>query len=175
MLRKFKKLLLVSVVIITTTVFVSVASSLFHQSRQVYEFQVIGPIEDVLKYKLKFYSLLLETVIDNNDTVIITINSPGGLTVPTLNFIHELNMTDARVIGIVDNLAASAGAYIFGSCPEVIFSDKSIFLVHVPRLFNDKTKEVIMLPKNDKILIASINLIKVTWFDIMTEQEQQDF
>jgi len=67
-------------------------------------------MEDKYEYSLKGF--FIKYIVDNNDTVILNIDSPGGSTAVAQEFIHDIRMSKGYIITRVDRYAASAAALI---------------------------------------------------------------
>lgn len=65
------------------------------------------------------------------DEIELHINSPGGSVYDGITIMNVLRQHEARVIGVVDGLAASAASFIaVGGCDELIMADHSELMVH---------------------------------------------
>lgn len=65
------------------------------------------------------------------DEIELHINSPGGSVYDGIAIMNALRQHDARVIGVVDGLAASAASFIaVGGCDELVMADSSELFLH---------------------------------------------
>lgn len=65
-----------------------------------------------------------------NDTLELVMNTPGGRLDTTVSLINAIKSTEAEVVGILDNQAASAGSMILLSCPNIVVMPNSTVMIH---------------------------------------------
>lgn len=76
----------------------------------------------------------------STDTITIRLNSPGGDAFDGIAIYNQLKNHDAKVIGIVDGLAASAASIIAMGCDEIIMNTGSMMMIHEASTFTWGTK-----------------------------------
>lgn len=94
----------------------------------VHHFYLYGAIED----DINIYSELLNVLRtgNENDTVIIYINSEGGVLRMALQIANAMLTTQARVITSLDGEASSAATLIFLAGEEYIINPNCSFMIH---------------------------------------------
>ena len=68
--------------------------------------------------------------LGQNDEPEIVVNTPGGRLDSAISIINAIKMTDANVVGIIDNQAISAGSLILLSCPNIFVAPNSTMMLH---------------------------------------------
>lgn len=68
--------------------------------------------------------------LSQNDEVEIIVNTPGGRLDSAISIINAIKMTDANVVGVLDNQAISAGSLILLSCPNILVAPNSTMMLH---------------------------------------------
>lgn len=92
----------------------------------------------------------LEYADRNYDTVILRINSDGGLVTQGLSIVSQLLRMQAYTIAQIDGVAASMAAVIPVACDEVQMNDYARIMIHSPYLVDDALKAVKMTAKDKK-------------------------
>lgn len=81
----------------------------------------------------------MSEVLDGLDssvaTIILRINSGGGEVFEGVSILNMLRAHSARVIAVVDGLAASAASVIAVGCDEVVMSPGTQMMIHSPSMF----------------------------------------
>ena len=70
----------------------------------------------------------------SSDTVILTINSPGGSMAAGFKLLRAIEQTKAHTVCKLDGLGASMGAILFLGCKEKIVEPGSVLMFHLPYL-----------------------------------------
>lgn len=86
-----------------------------------------GPIEEPFNYNEACY--LLETA-DEDTTVDLYINCPGGVIDSAFMLINAIKRCKAKVIGHLTGTVASAGTIIALSCDELDVAPHLSFMIH---------------------------------------------
>lgn len=68
--------------------------------------------------------------LGEGDIVELTINTPGGRVDSAVSIINALRATEAEVLAIIDNEAASAGSLIALACPNIMVAPNSTVMIH---------------------------------------------
>jgi len=92
----------------------------------------------------------LEYCDRNFDTVILRINSDGGLVTQGLSIVSQLLRMQAYTIAQIDGVAASMAAVIPCACDEVRMNDYARIMIHSPYMVDDAGKAVKMSAKDKK-------------------------
>ena len=79
-----------------------------------------------------YYRGLLQRLntLSEGDIVEVNINTPGGRVDSAISIINALRLTDAEVVAIIDNEAASAGSLIALACPNIMVAPHSTIMIH---------------------------------------------
>ena len=75
---------------------------------------------------------VLDALPDTVDQIVLRINSPGGEVWEAMAILNMLGAHHARVIAVVDGLAASAASFIAAGCEETVMSPGSQMMIHSP-------------------------------------------
>lgn len=75
---------------------------------------------------------VLDALPESVTQIILRINSPGGEVFEAMSILNMLRAHKARVLGVVDGLAASAGSVIAVGCAETVMSPGSTMMIHSP-------------------------------------------
>ena len=97
-----------------------------------------------------YFAQELEWADRNYDTVIIRINSDGGLVTQGLSIVSQLLQMTAYTIAQIDGVAASMAAIIPVACDEVRMNDYARMMIHSPYLIDNEGKTVKMSGKEKK-------------------------
>jgi ATP-dependent Clp protease protease subunit len=92
-----------------------------------HRFYLSGEIGDPEKYIPMFEQI---RTAEENDVVMLFINSPGGSLATTLQFLRVLEETPATTVAIVEGYCMSAATLIFLSCKHKQISRFSQFMFH---------------------------------------------
>lgn len=74
----------------------------------------------------------LDSVEDQVTELRVHINSPGGEVYEAIAIANALRNHPARVVAVVDGLAASAASYIAATADELVMGDDTEFMIHDP-------------------------------------------
>lgn len=75
---------------------------------------------------------VLDSLPDSVTEIVLRINSPGGEVWEAMAILNMLGAHRARVVAVVDGLAASAASFIAASCDETVMSPGSQMMIHSP-------------------------------------------
>lgn len=78
----------------------------------------------------KEFASALGALPEDVHTIQLHINSPGGLVFEAVTILNQLRQHSARVVAIVDGLAASAASYIAVGADEVIMAPNTQLMIH---------------------------------------------
>ena len=84
-------------------------------------------IQDPEYYRPMLYKI---QNLGQNDEIEIIVNTPGGRLDSAISIINAIQMTDANVVGVLDNQAHSAGSLILLSCPNILVAPNSSMMLH---------------------------------------------
>ena len=88
---------------------------------------ITGAIEEPKQYNELCYSL---NIVDEEMTVYLNINTPGGIIDSALMVVDAINKSKAKVIGTLSGTVASAGTIIAMACDELIIAPHLSFMIH---------------------------------------------
>jgi len=74
----------------------------------------------------------LDTLDDDVTELRVHINSPGGEVYEAIAIANALRNHSARVVAVVDGLAASAASYIAATADELVMGEDTEFMIHDP-------------------------------------------
>jgi ATP-dependent protease ClpP protease subunit len=74
----------------------------------------------------------LDTIADDVTELRVHINSPGGEVYEAIAIANALRNHSARVVAVVDGLAASAASYIAATADELVMGEDTEFMIHDP-------------------------------------------
>lgn len=94
----------------------------------VHHFYINGPIEDDITMYCDLLNIL--KTANENDTVIMYINSEGGALRMALQIANSMLSTQARVITSLDGQACSAATLLFLAGHEYIINPNCTFMIH---------------------------------------------
>ncbi|MBV5336898.1 MAG: Clp protease ClpP, partial [Deltaproteobacteria bacterium] len=97
-----------------------------------------------------YFASELEYLDHNYDTVIIRINSDGGLVTQGLSIVSQLLRMQAFTIAQIDGVAASMAAVIPVACDQVRMNDYARMMIHSPFMVDDAGKKIAMSAKDKK-------------------------
>lgn len=75
---------------------------------------------------------VIDVLPESVELIVLRINSPGGEVWEAMAILNMLAAHRARVIAVVDGLAASAASFIAASCDETVMSPGSQMMIHSP-------------------------------------------
>lgn len=75
---------------------------------------------------------VLDSLPESVTEIVLRINSPGGEVWEAMAILNMLGAHRARVVAVVDGLAASAASFIAASCDETVMSPGSQMMIHSP-------------------------------------------
>lgn len=78
---------------------------------------------------------VLDALPDTVTQIILRINSPGGHVFEGVSILNMLRAHKAKVIAVVDGLAASAASVIAAGCDETVMSPGTQMMIHSPLVF----------------------------------------
>lgn len=87
---------------------------------------------------------LLDNIADSNDTVVLNIDSHGGVVLTGLDLINSTLNTDAYTIAHIKTGAFSGGAFLALAADEITAEKYSSILFHRARYYNMMGKPVII-------------------------------
>lgn len=73
---------------------------------------------------------VIDDLPSNIDTIELAINSPGGLVFESIAIMNALRRHPAKVVAVVDGLAASAASYLAASADETWMMPNSTMMLH---------------------------------------------
>lgn len=97
--------------------------------------RMYGPIDSWGGYwgiSAKDVSSVLDALPDSVTQINLRINSPGGEVFEGVTILNLLRAHKARVVAVVDGLAASAASVIAAGCDEVVMSPGTQMMIHSP-------------------------------------------
>ena len=80
----------------------------------------------------KEFTAVLDELGDDVDTIELHVNSPGGMVWDGLAIMNALRQHQARVVVIVDGIAASAASFIAMAGDEVVMAQGAEMMIHSP-------------------------------------------
>lgn len=98
------------------------------KSLNIHHFYINGPIEDDIKVYADLLNVLKTSTED--DTIIIYINSEGGVLRMALQIANSMLSSQARIITSLDGEAYSAATLIFLAGHELIVNPNTTFMIH---------------------------------------------
>jgi len=78
----------------------------------------------------KEFATALAALPEDTHTIKLHINSPGGMVFEGIAIMNQLRAHSAKVVAVVDGLAASAASFIAASADEVIMGPQSQMMIH---------------------------------------------
>ncbi len=75
---------------------------------------------------------VLDTLPESVSEIVLRINSPGGEVHEAMAILNMFAAHRARVVAVVDGMAASAASFIAASCDETVMSPGSQMMIHSP-------------------------------------------
>jgi ATP-dependent Clp endopeptidase proteolytic subunit ClpP len=78
----------------------------------------------------KDFAKALDSLPDDTSEIRLHINSPGGEVYEGLAILNSLRQHKARVVAVVDGLAASAASFIAAGADELVMSGNSQLMIH---------------------------------------------
>lgn len=75
---------------------------------------------------------VLDTLPESVAEIVLRINSPGGEVHEAMAILNMFAAHRARVVAVVDGMAASAASFIAASCDETVMSPGSQMMIHSP-------------------------------------------
>lgn len=75
---------------------------------------------------------VLDSLPESVTEIVLRINSPGGEVWEAIAILNMFGAHRARVVAVVDGLAASAASFIAASCDETVMSPGSQMMIHSP-------------------------------------------
>lgn len=140
-------------------------------SANIHHFYLYGAIED----DISMYSDLLNVLrtANENDTVIIYINSEGGALRMALQIANAMLSTSARVITSLDGDAISAATFIFLAGEEYIINPNCSFMIHnYSGYLKGKGHELISQINHTGATVSK--MMRYFYEKILTEEELTD-
>lgn len=140
-------------------------------SATIHHFYLYGAIED----DISIYSDLLNVLrtANENDTVIIYINSEGGTLRMALQIANAMLSTPARVITSLDGDAISAATFIFLAGEEYIINPNCSFMIHnYSGYLHGKGHELISQINHTGATVSK--MMRFFYEKILTEEELKD-
>lgn len=95
--------------------------------------RLYDPVDSYGEYwgvSAKEFAQMLDALPSNIEEIRLHINSPGGEVFDGVAIVNALRSHDARVVAIVDGLAASAASFIAASADEVVMARNSQMMIH---------------------------------------------
>lgn len=78
----------------------------------------------------KEFVAALDALPDSVDEIRLHINSPGGEVFEAVTILNALRRHDARVVAVVDGIAASAASFLASGADETIMAKNSTMMIH---------------------------------------------
>lgn len=78
----------------------------------------------------KEFAAALDSLPDDTSEIRLHINSPGGEVYEGLAILNQLRAHEARVVAVVDGIAASAASFIAAGADELVMSRNSQLMIH---------------------------------------------
>jgi ATP-dependent Clp endopeptidase proteolytic subunit ClpP len=78
----------------------------------------------------KEFAAALDSLDPNTHTIQLHINSPGGEVFEGIAILNQLRTHPARVVAVVDGLAASAASFIAAGADEVVMGQNAELMIH---------------------------------------------
>jgi ATP-dependent protease ClpP protease subunit len=97
--------------------------------------RMYGPIDSWGGYwgiSTKDIGQVLDSLGEDVETIVLRINSPGGEVFEGVSILNMFRAHKAKVIAVVDGLAASAASVIASGCDEVVMSPGTQMMIHSP-------------------------------------------
>ncbi|MEM9521567.1 MAG: head maturation protease, ClpP-related [Actinomycetota bacterium] len=74
----------------------------------------------------------LDSLPSNIDTIELAINSPGGFVFESIAMVNALRRHSAKVVAVVDGIAASAASFIAAAADECWMMPNTMLMLHAP-------------------------------------------
>ena len=132
-----------------------------------YNLEVTDLDRHVWKHDLLVF--VLDNVADSNDTVVINIDSHGGVVLSTLDIVNSILKTEATTISNIKTGAFSGGAVIAMSTDYVTGEYYSSILFHKARYYSMSGRATIV----DNLIVDKFIAEKV--YPILTDKEIESF
>lgn len=78
---------------------------------------------------------VLDALPESVEQIVLRINSPGGEVVEAVSILNMLRAHKAKVLAVVDGLAASAASFLAAGCDETVMSPGTQMMIHSPWAF----------------------------------------
>ncbi len=127
--------------------------------------------QEVTEDEYNYQVVLLCKYADDNDTVNIHINSPGGSAVAMIAIVNAIDASRAYTVSINECMAASAAAIISMATDEAKGEPLSFYLFHQGR-YGD-THELI--ERDDPIAMMVNNFVYARVFPLLTEEQKATY
>ena len=101
--------------------------------------RMYGPIDSWGGYwgiSTKDVGQVLDNLPDSVSQIILRVNSPGGEVFEGMAILNMLRAHKAKVIAVVDGLAASAASFIAVGCDETVMSPGTQMMIHSPSVID---------------------------------------
>lgn len=121
-----------------------------------------------LRIYYKYAAFIIESWADDNDKVILHINSPGGSVMMGLPIIQALIESEARTVGRITGGAYSMGAMVAIFTDKIIAGNYTEIMFHKARIFDKSTNSYKIV---DSDVIDTILIYKAGKY--LTEKELQ--
>lgn len=111
------------------------AASSADQDATVATIRMYGPIDSwggIWGINTEDVARVLDTLPESVAEIVLRINSPGGEVHEAMAILNMLAAHRARVVAVVDGMAASAASFIAASCDETVMSPGSQMMIHSP-------------------------------------------
>lgn len=151
------------------------AYNYFVALKMTYRISVVGPIEYNIETRLHYVYMetILRVLADSNDTVVITVDTPGGVYLLGFDLIHAIEFSPAKTISWTPRVAASMGAHIAFATDETHFTPTTKFLWHRPfQVVNGQVVRDIVLPGLNSIFEYADYYAYRTGFKYLTVEQQ---
>ncbi|MEO5919925.1 MAG: head maturation protease, ClpP-related [Pseudolysinimonas sp.] len=101
---------------------------------------------------------VLDALPESVEQIVLRINSPGGECFEAVAILNMLRAHKAKVLAVVDGLAASAASVIASGCDETVMSPGTQMMIHKPSVFSwgdaeDLRKDASILDTIEKSLV----------------------
>lgn len=137
-----------------------------------YTFSITGPMESGNK-TMALTVAVVDALVDDNDTIVLNINSPGGSVVAAMRLYNSLLESGAKIVTHNKAVSASAAAVLSMIGDEIHSSDMSLYLFH--RMYtvggNPFAPRKELVPTNNPIYILIDKIVQSKIRPYLTYEE----
>lgn len=119
----------------------------------------------------------LDAVAQNEDSVLIHINSPGGSVVAGMLISEEIEASNHRTICLVDGYAMSMAMYILASCDVRLMTERSVLMIHRARVTHGSSDDDTQVDRDNASMFEDmqtkaylrfvVSRMKISYDDLM--------